>query len=385
EPTMTVAAVYAFARDVAGWLAGHQLVILVSAGLFAVVLAVALVWQAKNRDRLPDVATWVSVVIATGFSAEGMWEVARHGLELSVWQAVGLFAVFEAAMTSEAIRARRRVEAGQSPGAHGVAVWTIAASAGFVSALNAAMNGLVVGVPVRFAMPLLAAWLWWLELTAGQTTRPADAISWRYTPRRILVQVGLAEPGERDVLAVDRARQVAKLTKLAHRLHHGTDRLRGYRTARLRRWARDADDTVIADARAQVDRLDRIADLLTPARGTNHAAPAGVDTAHGTADRTPLDTAGQPTSGHDTGPDVAADTSRMRTRTSTRTGRGGRGADTAAEVFRLHAEYPDMTQDEIADRIGVSDRTVRRHLAAAMNGHTQDGKDPNDPDMKENS
>lgn len=36
---------------------------------------------------------------------------------------------------------------------------------------------------------------------------------------------------------------------------------------------------------------------------------------------------------------------------------------TAAAVVRLRAEYPDMTAAAIADRLGISDRTVRRHLS----------------------
>jgi hypothetical protein len=37
---------------------------------------------------------------------------------------------------------------------------------------------------------------------------------------------------------------------------------------------------------------------------------------------------------------------------------------TAAAVARLRQRHPDMTVPEIARRLGVSDRTVRRHLAA---------------------
>ena len=55
----------------------------------------------------------------------------------------------------------------------------------------------------------------------------------------------------------------------------------------------------------------------------------------------------------DTGPD----TGRPRSRTPRRTG-------TAAAVARLRARHPDMPTADIARRLGVSDRTVRRHLAA---------------------
>ena len=173
-------------REVGGWLSGNRAdVLLVTAGL-AVAATTVLVYRAARRDRLADIATWAAVVIATAFSAEGMWEVAREGLGLNAWQAAGLFAAAEAAMTSEAIRARRRHHAGKHPGAHGTAVWVIAGSAGLVAALNADS---AVEVPVRLGMPLLAAALWWLELTSdGAGRKPSDAISWRLTPRRILVR-----------------------------------------------------------------------------------------------------------------------------------------------------------------------------------------------------
>jgi hypothetical protein len=43
-------------------------------------------------------------------------------------------------------------------------------------------------------------------------------------------------------------------------------------------------------------------------------------------------------------------------------------ADTAAAVARLRARRPDMTTGQIAARLGVTDRTVRRHLAARTSG-----------------
>jgi hypothetical protein len=78
---------------------------------------------------------------------------------------------------------------------------------------------------------------------------------------------------------------------------------------------------------------------------------------HGTldmlADRTP-DTTTRRTV---TPPRMAA---RTPGRTATRTVGRTRTADAVA---RLVGRYPDMTTDEIARRIGVTDRTVRRHLA----------------------
>ena len=58
----------------------------------------------------------------------------------------------------------------------------------------------------------------------------------------------------------------------------------------------------------------------------------------------------------DTDADTGPDTRRTRNRRPRRTG-------TAAAIARLRARHPDMPAADIAARLGVSDRTVRRHLA----------------------
>jgi hypothetical protein len=74
-------------------------------------------------------------------------------------------------------------------------------------------------------------------------------------------------------------------------------------------------------------------------------------------------------------PDNATDTNRPAPRTRQPTpgrtpartpGRSSR-PDTAAAVARLRGRFPDMSSTDMAARLGVSDRTVRRHLAA---GHS---------------
>jgi len=56
------------------------------------------------------------------------------------------------------------------------------------------------------------------------------------------------------------------------------------------------------------------------------------------------------------GPDTAPDTRRTVRRTSR--------PDTASAVVRLRDRHPDMSAADIAARLGITDRTVRRHLAA---------------------
>jgi hypothetical protein len=66
-------------------------------------------------------------------------------------------------------------------------------------------------------------------------------------------------------------------------------------------------------------------------------------------------------SGTDIRPDTAADTAPAPRRTPTRT---RRGPSTAARVAALKDKHPDMSAADIAARLKVSDRTVRRYLAA---------------------
>jgi hypothetical protein len=105
---------------------------------------------------------------------------------------------------------------------------------------------------------------------------------------------------------------------------------------------------------------------------TDTTADADVDSASNTrpdsADTIPdisADTASVVMSGHadttadtDTASGARPNAARTRRRTPSRTS----GADTAAKVARLVAKHPEMPATEIARKVGVTDRTVRRHL-----------------------
>jgi hypothetical protein len=67
----------------------------------------------------------------------------------------------------------------------------------------------------------------------------------------------------------------------------------------------------------------------------------------------------------DSTPDTAADAAPVikAKRTRSASGKSGRSS-VAGKVVALAAKHPDMTTVEIAKRVGVTDRTVRRHLNA---------------------
>jgi DNA-binding transcriptional ArsR family regulator len=78
----------------------------------------------------------------------------------------------------------------------------------------------------------------------------------------------------------------------------------------------------------------------------------------------------------DTNPDTEADNTTAKTRTPRRTPTRKTGRpDTAAKVAALAAKHPEMTTGELAQRLKVSDRTVRRHLS------TRPDTDPGPPTL----
>jgi hypothetical protein len=104
---------------------------------------------------------------------------------------------------------------------------------------------------------------------------------------------------------------------------------------------------------------------LTPAAAVEASGlmdRPGVPALHRAALAAALGAAPRRTAGHrrghggGQGPDTGADAPRTRRRTS--------GPDTASAVVRLRDRHPDMSAADIAARLGITDRTVRRHLAA---------------------
>jgi hypothetical protein len=92
--------------------------------------------------------------------------------------------------------------------------------------------------------------------------------------------------------------------------------------------------------------------LLRPGPAGQHTDAAGTPAA--AAPDAPPDTAADP------GADTAPVTRPASSRPARRAGR----PDTATAVARLRSRHPDMSTAGIAARLGLSDRTVRRHLAA---------------------
>ncbi|MEQ7127421.1 hypothetical protein ABN034_23125 [Actinopolymorpha sp. B11F2] len=247
---------------------GYQLVLvgLVVTAIFLIVTLVA----AHRRGHTNQWVARVASVAVLALSAEGMWVVARERLGLPVVLAAAVFFVAEALMVSAALQARRHYERTTErgtdgrlirpghPGPHGRAVWVIAAVAGGIVALNSKS---AVEVPLRLALPLAAAYMWQLALTADGTTRPAGA--WRWTPRRLLVRLGAIDPTEQDLTTADRERRTATMTVAARRIHSGAWPA-GWHLIRLQRLAANADPAMVAEVARRVRQAHRIRELTDP-------------------------------------------------------------------------------------------------------------------------
>jgi hypothetical protein len=118
-----------------------------------------------------------------------------------------------------------------------------------------------------------------------------------------------------------------------------------------------------------VDGLMVMATGALIATGTA-AADTRPDTEADTAPEAQADI--EPDTGQDTAPTGGRTPKRTRRRTPGRTFR----PDTATAVARLRQRHPDMSSADIAKRLGVTDRTVRRHLSAHANTTGQPQPDP---------
>jgi hypothetical protein len=190
-----------------------------------------------------------------------------------------------------------------------------------------------------------------------------------------------------------------RLALYEHRAEHGDDRLQArlwlrhpVRAARAWLWLARQSAPAFDRANAERDRLRAARDavrLALPGRSravrraragvlrelnAGRLAPAAAVAASGLMDRHGVPELHRvalaaalgcrlpaAVTAADTSPDTPAVTAPATSRTRQRTNRTD---TTAARVARLRNRHPDMTTGDIAARLKISDRTVRRHLAA---------------------
>lgn len=245
----------------------------VAAGIVAAVSALTglrFAARAARRRPLEDTLTVVAATIATGVSAQGMWQFIDRTLHLHPVLQLGMFAFIEAAVMTSAVRAKRSMREKFSAGIDGIAVWALTSLSAVLSAMEARSFPEAV---FRLAAPLVAAWLWERGMAIERHRATGrKRINWRLTPERILVRLGLAEAQDRTADEVDAYRRLTRIAfaaKKARRLE-----LAGAAAWRQHRALRALDravDKAIEHARL-ADDPERQAAMLTRIRASLAAA-----------------------------------------------------------------------------------------------------------------
>lgn len=364
----------------------------------------ALVVRAVRRVGVRRIAVAVAGTIGIVTSAESMWLVAGALGVSGPWRAIPAV-LFESAMLATAARARDHFRQHGQVGRFGARMWSFAVAAGVIAALSGSTPATIV---LRFAAPLVAAAVVLDEFTDHAKRR--DLITWKLGLRRLLVRVGLAEAGARELSEVEWDHRVHRLAVAADRLHHGRARLRRWRRGRLRRLARHADDAMVREVQRRVERVHRIevstsplasaalptgvdpqvVELCDAVRGQARAArsrvmlqptvavghlgsgrpPVHVLAAKMAAEPAKIPATALPVEPPPGAPEVAEEVA-SDDEPAPATPRPPRGQEAARRVAKILARKPDLTAAEVARRLGVPERTAARHLSRARAGEQQ--------------
>lgn len=311
---------------------------------------------------------WTS---ATVLSVDGAWRFFSDTLHLPLELCIAAFALFEITVLACALTARhrrlaalkKRREPGQPPergsgGVAGIAVWI---SAGLSGMFSASHETLWAGQAARFIAPLMAAFLF--ELLVSTEVLDASGrrrrINVRFTPERVMVALGLADPTDRTAGDVARDRQIAKLATLCVRAQQAPASKDGSRarTAYQRQLERCNERYGLATDPKLMAQLQRSIALL-----------------YGSMESTTADAvaAANPWSGPGSRQGRVSTPTQVTTSGSNRTPQQGSrrpdpgkrdrlsAEDLLAQAEALAAAQPERTWTSIADELGVSATRLRQ-------------------------
>jgi hypothetical protein len=167
----------------------------------------------RARTSSEHLLTLIAAGIATAVSAQGMWRFFGDVLHFTGPLRVLTFAFIETAVITSAVRARQAMRENYNAGVDGIAVWALTSLSAVLSSLDARSFGEVV---LRLAAPLVAAWLWERGMALERRRLTGRTrINWRLTPERVLTQLGLADPTDRNASEVDAQRRLMRLALAA--------------------------------------------------------------------------------------------------------------------------------------------------------------------------
>lgn len=377
-------------------------------GAAVLLLGAISVWLWWRRGQAHSRVGFLAIALATAFAAEGMWEVARESLGLDVVRSIVLFAMFEVVMVHQGLMAKYklRLDPPKPVGRHLKVVWAVAAASGVVSSLNSAN---VAEFLLRLLAPLVAAMIFWMDLTADKDTPDGEKLTWQLSLSRIAVWLKMARPGHTSLTAEQQKRREDKMALLAHRLHNGhiSDKNKAKIRAKLAKMSLHVSDDAVARIQHRVDRASRVEKLTRPAaidalsnqRSEAAAAPAVRAAAEPAAPATgPADVSPTPDLGAVVGATPMVPSARRpagETPTSPAAGRPkaeetGRRATVGreagrSEVPRTAAKFeqwltiwkdmqaaPGATNAELAERHEQSERTITNIRRAGKEGALTD-------------
>lgn len=221
-----------------------------------VLSALVLLWLARRvrriarSERPDDALSTLAMLIGLGWSSEAVW-VLTDRAHFATSLRLLLFFVLETLLVLSMIRAKRAMRELGHPGRSGRTAWIVATGMALVAVGVAESFAEAV---LRLLIPLLITNAWWDGLVGEGVRKRLGATSWRWTPRRLLLWLGAIEPGERDVETVHRERLTQQMTRLEFNRRHGSERQKERSARRLARLGLTADDAVIGEVRARVDR-----------------------------------------------------------------------------------------------------------------------------------
>ncbi|RKR92733.1 hypothetical protein BDK92_7211 [Micromonospora pisi] len=230
---------------VADFVATYASAFLFGAGAVGAVLAITMLAKFLRTGHAHKKLGNLAVLLATGFAMEGMFEVARHRLDLTLALAVVFCATFEilAAWLGALARHKRKLDPLADIARYMSGLWAVAIVSGII-ACTAGNN--LTEVLLRLVSPCAAGLVWWINLMADRpattTTRPRS--TWIYTPREICIRLKLIRPGEQDINVAAREHRVNTMLRVAAGLVTA-DPVRGQKLAdKLSRLATDDEDVV---------------------------------------------------------------------------------------------------------------------------------------------
>jgi uncharacterized membrane-anchored protein YhcB (DUF1043 family) len=246
-----------------------------SVAILAAALATVLVLARKlHWSKLHDIeAIIVGAVITFTMivTVEGAWRLAGERLHAKgIWLiAPALF--FEGIAAVVAIRATKRAKTGRGIGWYGALLAGLGVAAGSAVSMGATNPA---EARWRFMAPVVAAVFLAFEIATKypRTSTETGTSSWRWTPRRIGIALGLIVAGDQDAEKISAEYQRKRIINAGYRIHGRPQAagriarmLRERRTARLQRLALEVDRATEDEAAAAIERACTIVSRLDPA------------------------------------------------------------------------------------------------------------------------